>query len=246
MTKNKEHVAESDSGSDSVDAEELQADDTTEGANIGLKGIAASELDELMNEAIQAVETHAPGAIPSELKERVSPDELWEAPGPAPRKREADPYVEGLEEEVERLRSKCQSLNEDFVRFQKRSRDQSHKQEVELVANFVSTVLPLLDNMERAAKAAVENIDQDESLRDGLVMVHEQFLSILRNLNVFEVDTTDSLFDPENHEAVQQIKSEDQPDGTISDVNQKGFRIGKRLIRPARVVVVKNPKKKRL
>ena len=214
------------------------------GANIGLQGIAADELANLMNEAIEAVETHAPGAIPPETKERVSPDELWQAPSPATPRKEADPYVEGLEEEIERLRNKCQTLNNDFDRFRKRSRDQAHKQETELVATLVTKLLPLLDNMERAAIAAEQEDYQDESLREGLVMVHEQFVNILKDVKVFEVETDGCSFDPENHEAVQQVSSEELPDGTISQVNQKGFRIGKRLIRPARVVVIKNPKKK--
>ncbi len=222
------------------------AQDDSLDAKIGLQAIEADELAVLMNEAIVAVETHAPGAIPVEARDRVSPDEHWTAPASATPKKEHDPYVGGLEGEVERLRNKCQSLSDDFDRFRKRSRDQSRKQETNLVANLVSSLLPLLDNMERAAHAAERKDYTDDSLREGLVMVHEQFLAILREVNVFEVDTKDSLFDPENHEAVQQLKSDDLPDGTISDVNQKGFRIGKRLIRPARVVVIKNSNKKEL
>jgi molecular chaperone GrpE len=98
---------------------------------------------------------------------------------------------------------------------------------------LVKELLPVLDDLERALEAASEH--QEAKLEDGVRLVQRELEEALAKEGLEEIETN-GRFDPHVHEALLSQPS-DQDDGAILEVLQKGYRLGDRVLRPARVVV---------
>ena len=102
-------------------------------------------------------------------------------------------------------------------------------------------LLEVVDNLERTMMA-IEN-DEDEKVKNiyvGVDMVKKQFLDVLKNNGLEQVDAEGKIFDPNFHEAMAQQPAEGKEDQEISQVYQQGYMLNGRLLRPAKVVVAKN------
>jgi molecular chaperone GrpE len=98
---------------------------------------------------------------------------------------------------------------------------------------LVKELLPVLDDLERALAAAEEH--EEAKLEEGVRLVHRELAETLAREGLAEVET-DGQFDPHVHEALLSQPS-DEDEGTVIEVVQKGYRLGDRVVRPARVVV---------
>ena len=121
----------------------------------------------------------------------------------------------------------------EFENYRKRvARDQDS-----LVARaherLVKELLPVLDDLERALAAAEEH--EEATLEEGVRLVHRELEDALRREGLAEIETN-GHFDPHVHEALLSQPSE-QDEGAILEVVQKGYRLGDRVVRPARVVI---------
>lgn len=102
-------------------------------------------------------------------------------------------------------------------------------------------LLEVVDNLERTMMA-IEN-DEDEKVKNiyiGVDMVKKQFLDVLKNNGLEQVDAEGKIFDPNFHEAMAQQPAEGKEDQEIIQVYQHGYMLNGRLLRPAKVVVAKN------
>jgi molecular chaperone GrpE len=138
-----------------------------------------------------------------------------------------------LERERDALVDDVKRVAADFDNYRKRAlRDQQA-----LVARaherLVKELLPVLDDLERALVAAEEH--EEAKLEDGVRLVHRELRDALAKEGLVEIET-DGEFDPHVHEALLTQPSEED-DGSILQVIQKGYRLGDRVLRPARVVV---------
>jgi molecular chaperone GrpE len=102
-------------------------------------------------------------------------------------------------------------------------------------------LLPVIDNFERALGHAEERRDFD-ALYDGLKLVHDQLIAVLKKHHVEKVEALGRPFDPLHHEAVGQMGSEEHPDETVIDVHQAGYRLHDRVIRPSKVIISRRAK----
>jgi len=102
----------------------------------------------------------------------------------------------------------------------------------------VTDLLPVMDNLERAVAALG---GRDDGLVEGLDMVRQQLVGLLTGRGVSEIDAHEREFDPTLHEAVTMTPSAEHADGTVVAVVEKGYVLGDAVLRPARVVVAKNP-----
>jgi len=126
-----------------------------------------------------------------------------------------------------------QRLAADFDNFRKRvARDQESLVQ-RAGERLVKELIPVLDDLERAAEVAAKTTET--TLAEGVGMVHRALHGLLTKEGLHEVEA-DGQFDPHRHEALMQQPSE-QPEGTVLSILQKGWRLGDRVLRPARVVV---------
>jgi molecular chaperone GrpE len=124
-------------------------------------------------------------------------------------------------------------LAADFENYKKRAARE--RQEYVALANerLLAELLPILDDLERALSAAEEH--QEAQLEDGVRLVHRSLAALLERYGVAPIET-DGKFDPHVHEALLSQPSEEE-EGSVIDVVQKGYKLGDRVVRPARVVV---------
>jgi molecular chaperone GrpE len=121
----------------------------------------------------------------------------------------------------------------DFDNYKKRAARE--RQEYVTLANerFVKELLPILDDLERALAAVGEH--QEAAVEEGVRLVHRSLASLLERNGVNEIDA-EGKFDPHVHEALLSQPS-DAEEGSVIDVVQKGYTLGDRVVRPARVVI---------
>jgi len=128
----------------------------------------------------------------------------------------------------------AQRVQADFENYRKRAvRDQER-----LVAHaherLVRELLPILDDLERALEAGEQH--EEAKLVDGVKLVEQALRSALAKEGLVEIET-DGAFDPHVHEALLTQPSTDAEPGSVLEVVQRGYRVGDRVVRPARVIV---------
>jgi len=125
-------------------------------------------------------------------------------------------------------------LAAEFDNYKKRTARE--RQEYVALANerLVKELLPVLDDLERALQAAAEH--EEAQLEDGVRLVHRSLAQLLEREGVEEIDAS-GVFDPHVHEAMLAQPSAEAESGDVLDVIQKGYKIGGRVVRPARVIV---------
>jgi molecular chaperone GrpE len=125
----------------------------------------------------------------------------------------------------------------DFDNYKKRA--MRERQEYVTLANerLVKELLPILDDLERALDAVGEH--QEATVEEGVRLVYRSLASLLEHNGVKQIDTN-GKFDPHVHEALLSQPS-DAEEGSVIDVVQKGYSIGDRVVRPARVVIAAAP-----
>ena len=143
--------------------------------------------------------------------------------------RERDDYLENLKRE-----------RASFLNYKRWVEKERRNAETVAVCRFVEKLLPFIDDLDRARKAAIEATEV-ASLKEGFDMVFRRFHEAVKAASVEEVPSSGELFDPKIHEAILQIEDPGHPSGTILETTHRGFCLGDRLIRAAKVVVSKNP-----
>ena len=124
-------------------------------------------------------------------------------------------------------------LAAEFDNYRKRAARDQESLIARAAERLVKELLPVLDDLERALVAADEH--EEAQLEDGVRLVHRSLADALRKEGLEEIPT-DGAFDPNIHEALLSQPSEAE-EGAVIEVLQKGYRLGDRVLRPARVVV---------
>ncbi|HEX5449697.1 MAG TPA: nucleotide exchange factor GrpE [Gaiellaceae bacterium] len=149
-----------------------------------------------------------------EVKEEV--DEL------ADTTRERDEYLDAL-----------QRLKAEFDNYRKRVARDDAERAARTAERLLSSLVPVLDDLERALEAAAEH--EEAKLEDGVRLVYRSLADLLAREGLVEVPT-DGAFDPHTQEALLAQPSEAE-EGTVIQVLQKGYKLGDLVLRPARVVI---------
>ena len=143
-------------------------------------------------------------------------------------RRKADEYLAAL-----------QRTAADFDNYRKRVARDAADQAVRAAESLVGELLPVLDNLERALDASEHH--EEAQVAEGVHLVKQQLADLLTKRGLEAIDAEPGApFDPHVHEALSHQPSE-HPEGSIAAVWQRGYRVGSRVVRPARVVVSSGP-----
>ncbi|MHB0977363.1 MAG: nucleotide exchange factor GrpE [Candidatus Aquicultorales bacterium] len=131
-----------------------------------------------------------------------------------------------------------QRLQADSENFRKRMiREQS--QAIEFASeSIICKLLPLVDSLERAA-AACKGSPEADKIAEGVHMIHSQLLAVLEQSGLEAINAEGNEFDPQFHEAVLQVESEEHDENTVLEVMQKGYCLKGKVVRPAMVKVTR-------
>ena len=153
--------------------------------------------------------------------------------------------LEGLEKQLEDLRrekddlfEKLQRVSADYANFQKRVPKQisdtiSYEKE-----NIIKSLLPAIDNFEHTLQNAA-SLESIEVLIEGIRIVYDQMIDILKSHNVTQIKAEGEKFDPAVHQAMMQRTDEQMEDNVVLECFQTGYKLNDRVLRPSRVIVNK-------
>jgi molecular chaperone GrpE len=152
-----------------------------------------------------------------------------------------------LQNEYEQLKKERDGLIDRLARLQaefENARKRAEKEKADFrdyaTGSVVEQFLPVLDNFELALKSA----GTTEQLKAGVELIVKQMEEVLRGLQVQPVAAVGEEFDPRHHEAMGAVEREDLPDQHVAEEVRRGYKLRERLLRPALVRVVSNPKQK--
>jgi molecular chaperone GrpE len=142
------------------------------------------------------------------------------------------------DKEIAELKDKYLRTLADAENARKRIRQQSEESVRIQREAILRDLLPIIDNLERALAAAREGTDT-KTIVDGVEMTVRALIDFLRAQGVTPVQSVGQAFDPNRHEAVDHVASDAHPPNTVVDEFHRGYLIGDRTLRPARVSVAK-------
>ena len=155
---------------------------------------------------------------------------------PAPTE-EAEPTVE---QQIAKLRDENLRLMAELRNLGQRAQREKQEALRYAEADFAKELLVVLDDLERTLESAKTTGDV-ASLAEGVRIVYEHFLKVLRGRQIEPIEALGKPFDPHWHEAMMQQPSEEHPAGTVTNELTHGYRMHDRVIRPAKVVVSGGP-----
>jgi molecular chaperone GrpE len=136
-----------------------------------------------------------------------------------------DRYLRALAD-TDNIRKRMRQQSEDAIRLQRE--------------NLLRDLLPITDNLERAVEAA-RGGGNGKPIVEGVEMVLRSLLDFLRRNGVSPRESVGRPFDPQFHEAVDHVESGEHPPNTVISEFHRGYQVGERVLRPARVAVAKAP-----
>lgn len=191
---------------------------------------------EVQQEAATAAQAQTENEQPQTDVPEATEETADEAASEAP---ETDEKEEALKEALakqEEYLTLAQRIQADFENFRRRNRNVRAEAFDEGAAAFATTLIPVIDNLERAIAAAQNTTD--ESLKVGVEMVYRQLCDCFVKRGITVIDRKGEPFDPKLENAVMQGTEEDGEPGTVCEVFQKGYMLGESVLRHAMVKVV--------
>lgn len=178
-------------------------------------------LDEEGNAGATSERDQAPNLKPSYVEELEA------------RAQAAERQTQDVQTRFEQVRSELQRETDETRRRLNRAADERAQREK---ANFVALLLPVLDNLLRATEAA-ETANSIKDVVEGVRRTADSFEKALVAVGVEPVESVGQLFDPELHDAIETTEVKPEQDNVVVAEYTRGYKMGDKLIRPARVMV---------
>ena len=144
--------------------------------------------------------------------------------------------LEAIEARQDMLRMKA-----DMENLRKRLVREHEKARRRTLERFMGDLLPVRDSLERGLDAAEDPAASVEALKEGKLLIMKMLTKAMGDHGLQTIDPFGEAFDPEKHEAMTMMTSDQHDENTVIDVLEKGYQLHDRLIRPAKVVVSRKP-----
>ena len=148
-------------------------------------------------------------------------------------KNELELKIEVLQKEAEENSDRLKRIMAEFENFKKRTSKEKETQYSSILADVVGSLLPVIDNLEKAA--VVET--QDVQYKQGVEMVLKQLLDVLQSFGVKKIEAVGKDFDPELHDAVGRVDDPSLGEQVVKEEYRTGYIIGDKVIRHSMVIV---------
>ncbi len=172
----------------------------------------------------------------SKKEEKIEQQTEQEQVQEQPTTEEQKPTVEELEARIAELEDAKLRQIAEFDNYRRRT----NKEKLELIETagekIFTEMLPLIDDFERAV-TAMEQSDDINAVREGIRLIQQKFLSFLDKHDVHPIETEGVDFSTDEHEAITTFAAGEDKKGKIIDCTQKGYKLGDKVIRFAKVVV---------
>lgn len=189
--------------------------------------------EELEQEAGQETETA------QESKEDAAAETVQEGPTPKEEKKEKkkkDKKQDALKEKIEELEDRVKRQMAEFENFRKRTEKEKTAMFETGAKSVIEKILPVVDNFERGL-ASIPEGEQEGAVAQGMQMIYKQLMTELENLDVKPIPAVGEEFNPDFHNAVMQVESEEFESGVVAQELQKGYTYREGVVRHSMVAV---------
>ena len=149
--------------------------------------------------------------------------------------KKAEEEIAKLTEDLEQEQDKYMRLYAEYDNFRKRSAKEREGIYTDAYCDALTQILPVLDNLERAAQFNAE--DADSPMATGLELTLKSFVETMNKMGVFEIEALGKQFDPNLHNAVMHVEDEEVAENTVVEVFMKGYAKGDKVLRYSMVKV---------
>lgn len=143
--------------------------------------------------------------------------------------------VAAAQAEVQEWQDKFMRLHAEWDTYRRRTNEAREDEKARATEGLVGDLLPVIDDFERSIGYAEEN--GEAGLLDGVKQVHTKLIEVLTKGGVEVIDPVGEAFDALEAQAVAKVDDTSVPDETVAEVYQKGYRMGRKVLRPAMVTV---------
>ena len=188
------------------------------------------EENELTNEGVNELENDGVEQTPNDANEANEGNDAEES------KIDSQESIETLKERIAELEDKNLRMMAEFDNFRRRT----NKEKLELMETagerIFTEMLTLVDDFERAV-AVMDKTNDIDAVREGIHLIQQKFLGFLDKHDVHAIETEGADFNTDEHEAVTTFAAGEEQKGKVIDCTQKGYKLGDKVIRFAKVVV---------
>lgn len=196
------------------------------------------EKEEVLEEILEDLEADASTEKSGEPKEEKPEEKSGgrEEKGHKKKKDKADKKTEELKEQIDQLQDKCMRQMAEFENFRKRSEKEKSAMFETGARSVIEKILPVVDNFERGL-AAIPEEEKGSPFDDGMNMIYRQLMTELDNMGVKPIEAVGQEFNPDLHNAVMQVESQEFESGVIAQELQKGYTYHDSVVRHSMVAV---------
>lgn len=187
---------------------------------------AAPEAPEAPEEAVQAEDAAAEDEVSEEAEDIAAEAEAVVADAER---------VAAAEAEAAAMKDRYLRLQAEWDNYRKRTAEEAADMKIRAAEKLMEDVLPVLDDFERAIAHAEQN--GEEGLLDGVKAISSKVTQVFAKHGLQAIDPAGEAFDALEHQAVATVEDASVPDETVAQVYQKGYRLGKKVLRPAMVTI---------
>ena len=161
----------------------------------------------------------------------------WAEKRAAKKQAKLDKKAQGYKDQIEQLEDKVKRQLAEFENFRNRSEKEKHAMFETGAKSVIEKMLPVVDNFERGLATVPEDRKEDPFV-DGMNRIYKQLMTELENIGVKPIQALGQEFDPNLHNAVMQVESEEYESGTVAQELQKGYTYRDGVVRHSMVAVV--------
>ena len=173
------------------------------------------------------------GAVPPEGED----PKTWAEKRAAKKQAKLDKKAQGYRDQIEQLEDKVKRQLAEFENFRNRTEKEKHAMFETGAKSVIEKMLPVVDNFERGLATVPEDKKEDPFV-DGMNRIYKQLMTELENIGVKPIEAVGKEFDPNLHNAVMQVESEEYESGTVAQELQKGYTYRDGVVRHSMVAIV--------
>lgn len=189
------------------------------------------ELEEGAKQEAETAQTEAEETTAETVQEDSVPKEDKKE------KKKKDKKQDALKEKIEELEDRVKRQMAEFENFRKRTEKEKTAMFETGAKSVIEKILPVVDNFERGL-ASIPEGENDGAIAQGMQMIYKQLMTELENLDVKPIPAVGEEFNPEFHNAVMQVESEEFESGVVAQELQKGYTYRESVVRHSMVAVV--------
>ncbi len=212
---------------------------TSEAESSTEESTEAGSAEEAVEETEASVEE--PSESTEEETETAPPEgedpKTWAEKRAAKKQAKLDKKAQGYKDQIEQLEDKVKRQLAEFENFRNRTEKEKHAMFETGAKSVIEKILPVVDNFERGLATVPEDKKEDPFV-DGMERIYKQLLTELENIGVKPIEAVGKEFDPNLHNAVMQVESEEYESGVVAQELQKGYTYRDSVVRHSMVAVV--------